>query len=801
MAITRRAVKGENTGALWNQLEGIARRAAYAVAGFVLADVQAYALSLSLGASLTAAATGNDALLAGAGAACGILLMRSGARRIQALAVLAGTGAVKWVLSRWSRGRDAPLPMGAALFCVQVISAAALMAGSGFSWDGAVIYGSEAVIGTLAVPVFANALSALRRGVGAYLPSRPLLACLGFSGGTLLLAVAPWNVMGFHPARAAASLGVLAGAYLGEQTLGGIIGIAVGTALNAGGASGTLALFWPLLGVCCAMARQNRPLSVACACLLSAAFGLLDGNAEGAALLVETAAAAVLFLLIPEKSLARFRVKMIAPELTHWQGGYSNAPASLRAAAAALQRVSAGVTRVSDGMAAVTPTAEELILLRTRERVCGDCPLMGRCSCPERGDLAAALHRLQQNGAVTPQDLRRRFAEECPCAARLCEALISLWEDAGSFSATVANRDRCREMACGLFTSVSRFLGDVSLNIADGERVLTENERIAADTLARLGVEPVHLSCTEPVEGAVTLRLTAAMPRRLSPGKTAKVLGEALGIEFTVDGITETDRGTCLLLRRKARYALRLGSASAAAENGKFCGDYCDYFSNGSEAYALLSDGMGTGARAAVDAALTVDTFSRLIKAGISPDIALDITNTALNVRSGEEAIATLDAVRVNLYTGEVAFMKAGAAVGFYTEGGKVRELEICSLPLGILSPAAFKEHRVVLSEHDTLFMMSDGVTEQGTKWITDALRDNPEAENMGELAEIILENAKRRHRGRQDDMTVLAAALVSNEEPQHTGRLAAEKALRERRVSLPFRRRRVAEAAGTNAE
>lgn len=792
MTTVRKAVEKEDWQGLWHQAEKWGKGVAYAVAGFLLSEVSAYSLTLSPGIALTAAAPGGGALPAAAGTALGILLMGEGARRVQGLAVLCGTAAVKWVLRRWSRNRDAPYPMAAALFCLQGISALALMAGTGFSWNGAAIFGSETLLAALAVPVFYNALTALRRGVGEYLPSRPLLACLGFTGGALLLSVAPWNVWGTHPARMLAGFAVLGAAFLGEQTLGGIVGIAVGLALNAGGAPGTLALFWPAAGICCAMARQNRWISAGAICLLGAAFGLLDGTGEGAALLVETGLAAAVFLLIPEKPLARLRVRLIAPELTHWQGGYSTVPAQLRAAAAALQRVSAGVTRVSDGMAALTPTARELILLRARERVCGECPLMGQCGCPERGDLDSALRRLQQTGILTRRDFRPGFAEECPCAERLSEALISLWEDAGSDTLTAARRDRCREMACSLFTTVSRFLGEVSLHVADGERVLTENERIAADTLARLGAQVVHLRCTEPVDGAVTLQITAVLPRRLSPGKTARLLGEALGMTLTVDGVTETERGTCLLLRRKPLFSLRLGTASSAADNGKFCGDYCDYFSTGAEAYALLSDGMGTGARAAVDAALTVDTFSRLIKAGTDPDTALDITNTALNVRSGEEAIATLDAARVNLYTGEVTFLKAGAAVGFCTVGGRVRQVEICSLPLGILSPVSFKERRVVLKQNDTLLLMSDGVTEQGSKWIEDALRENPCPENMGELARQILKSAGERHRGRRDDMTVVAASLVSCEENQTEGRFAKEKAARARPVSLHALRRRV---------
>ncbi len=51
--------------------------------------------------------------------------------------------------------------------------------------------------------------------------------------------------------------------------------------------------------------------------------------------------------------------------------------------------------------------------------------------------------------------------------------------------------------------------------------------------------------------------------------------------------------------------------------------------------HIVLSDGMGSGTAAAVDANMTVSLITKLIDAGVSYTAALKIVNSALLVKSG----------------------------------------------------------------------------------------------------------------------------------------------------------------------
>ncbi len=74
---------------------------------------------------------------------------------------------------------------------------------------------------------------------------------------------------------------------------------------------------------------------------------------------------------------------------------------------------------------------------------------------------------------------------------------------------------------------------------------------------------------------------------------------------------------------------------------------------------------MGSGGRAAVDGAMASGLISRLLQAGFRSDSALRMVNSALMVKSGDESIATVDIACLDLFSGHLDSLKAGAALPF----------------------------------------------------------------------------------------------------------------------------------------
>src|SRR5690606_31139096 len=97
------------------------------------------------------------------------------------------------------------------------------------------------------------------------------------------------------------------------------------------------------------------------------------------------------------------------------------------------------------------------------------------------------------------------------------------------------------------------------------------------------------------------------------------------------------------------------------------------------------SDGMGAGARAAMESSAALALLEKMLDLGFSIDKTIRLVNTVLVLRSPDEMFATLDLALINLYDGQAQLMKIGAAATFIKRGSRVAVIRSQSLPLGIL--------------------------------------------------------------------------------------------------------------------
>ena len=230
-------------------------------------------------------------------------------------------------------------------------------------------------------------------------------------------------------------------------------------------------------------------------------------------------------------------------------------------------------------------------------------------------------------------------------------------------------------------------------------------------------------------------------------------LGEVLGSE-----IAPEPEGA--LLR------CRVGTLLRPKEGESACGDQLAVFTAGAMLYMLLSDGMGSGAEAHAESAMTVRLLRQFLKAGIQPASALKTLNTALTLRCQEGGgFTTIDLLALDRRTGAATLYKYGAAASYVKRGGTVTRLEGGSLPAGLQDtrqpPEATGIH---LEPGSVLVMVSDGVTSEGDDWLRELLASWPGSDSQ-ELAQLILADS-RRHGGLKDDCAALALRLEKSEKP-----------------------------------
>ncbi|MBQ1546266.1 MAG: SpoIIE family protein phosphatase, partial [Clostridia bacterium] len=212
------------------------------------------------------------------------------------------------------------------------------------------------------------------------------------------------------------------------------------------------------------------------------------------------------------------------------------------------------------------------------------------------------------------------------------------------------------------------------------------------------------------------------------------------------------------------KFDIQTAAAQHNCRGGKFCGNSFNYFRDGQGRFiVIISDGMGTGGRAAVDGGMAVSVMTKLIRSGLGFDASLSAANSALMVKSNDESLATADIFSINLFSGESEIMKAGAPVTFVRKGGKVIRIEPTSLPAGILPDVRLTHDEMTLGDGDIVIMVSDGAIAISDEWIGAMLRDF-EGDDIHELVNDIIDEATiGSSLGRDDDITVLGLSVFEN--------------------------------------
>lgn len=147
------------------------------------------------------------------------------------------------------------------------------------------------------------------------------------------------------------------------------------------------------------------------------------------------------------------------------------------------------------------------------------------------------------------------------------------------------------------------------------------------------------------------------------------------------------------------------------ALNKSKSGDRCvmRYLSDGKFAVAL-SDGMGTGRRAARDSNATVRLLGDFLEAGFDKTIAVKFINSIMVMKSADEAFATVDMCIIDLFSGNAEFIKNGAEPCYIKRGYDIETVRSASLPVGVVQDIQVETFAHRLSHGDMVVMMSDGI-------------------------------------------------------------------------------------------
>lgn len=224
-----------------------------------------------------------------------------------------------------------------------------------------------------------------------------------------------------------------------------------------------------------------------------------------------------------------------------------------------------------------------------------------------------------------------------------------------------------------------------------------------------------------------------------------------------------------IYFEEEAKMTVLSGYAKAVKETEKVSGDNYSFFETKSGYYmAILSDGMGSGEKACADSEVVVDMAEKLMDAGFSMEMTVQMINDALLAGAENMNMSTLDLCGVDLYEGIATFAKIGSSCTFIKSDGNVEKLSSSTLPLGIFHKQEVELIRREIHEGDYIVMLSDGVMdciveEKGERFMKELIADI-KFERPNEIAGCIMKYVLNLSRGRiRDDMTVLVMGFWEN--------------------------------------
>ena len=596
------------------------------------------------------------------------------------------------------------------------------------------------------------------------------LGCLLVTVSIVLIGLNSVTLFGVSIGRMAGVFLILAAAKYGGTAMGAVCGIAVTFCAALTGSFESGFGIYAFAGLAAGMFSPLGKYAQSAAMVASGVIGIsfMQFSDGSSAFMTEIIAGSVIFLLIP-RTVGIFLSKFFyrKPTVTEENGASKALGLRLNLASDALNDVSDTVSQVSKELGKINAPDFKTVLAYIEQDACAGCKLRLHC-WENKSDqtLAAVMQMINYvKGGDIPQNEPEldEFRGRCLRVKKMEDTVKNRYAQYASHLAAENRIEEVRQVVSEQFEGISDMLRELASDFANDEQFDNHSAESAAATLNNIGIHTSDCAAKIDKYGRMSLEMKLKLGEDtvLNRLQIMKMLSLACERDFDIPNITKTNDGALMTVNEHAVFRVDIGVEQRTAVAGSVCGDACKYFNDGKGHFIMvLSDGMGTGGRAAVDGAMASGLMARLLKAGFGYDCSLKILNSSMLFKSTDESLATVDIASIDLFTGNTELYKAGAAPTLVRRGGKSGRAESTSLPIGILKDVAFDRAGIRLRANDILLLVSDGVTFEGTEWIRQELECWGDG-GAQDLAEHICDCARRRRvEGRPDDITVMAAIV-----------------------------------------
>ncbi len=331
----------------------------------------------------------------------------------------------------------------------------------------------------------------------------------------------------------------------------------------------------------------------------------------------------------------------------------------------------------------------------------------------------------------------------------------------------------------GVSKVISSLADDIEQKIQQEDKnefIIEKEEIISIAKEKKINIQDINIRREKTGRYIITVYLDSCCDVNEKRGCTieqmerilSKVLEEKIVIQKSGCGFKRETNLCVNTYASEDKYMLQLGISQKTKEGSPISGDSKLSIKLDDGKYLLaISDGMGTGPKAKQASGIAIKMLQRLLASGFDKDTSIELINSTLSINTEEDTFATLDIAILDLYSGNIEFIKNGACPTYIKEKKDVQIIKALSLPAGILENINLVVYDKDIEDNDILVMCSDGIMESNTEyqnkelWVRDILQ-SIQTDNVQKIADIITKEAIDNGYGvAKDDMTIIVAKFI----------------------------------------
>lgn len=576
---------------------------------------------------------------------------------------------------------------------------------------------------------------------------------------------------------------VLIVGYVKGASAGAASGIAMGTIIGI--TSNDMITFIGVYGLCGLISgifRETGKIMSGISYLVAFAVLKMYSDIGVQFKVIEVIISCIVFFIIPQSIYRRLELELDwQKKQEHLRENYAEKikgilSDKLNSFADVLNNMSETLEKLADNDKLTMKNKSSALIENLADRVCYNCDMKSMCWKRETFYTYNAFGELIQNYQENKKDVPYEIERKCTKRSALIRNTEEIVKNYIINEMWRSRLSECRELlSCqisNMGNSVSEIVEEFNMDIKFNVDVENNIRRV----LNKNNIQYRDVFCFNNKNNRLIIKLSmeACGGKQLCVKEILPLINETTGKCMCVsdDGcnIDSLMKSCNVTFEETPKFHVATHVSGSCKEGEKCNGDSYSFGKLSDGTYmTIISDGMGSGPQADQESRAAVELIERFAKAGFNKLTAINTVNSIMTIKfSEDEKFSTLDLSSIDLYDGEIDFMKVGAVASFIKRGEEVEVINSKTLPIGVLDKPDIDITKKKINNGDFIVMLSDGVldyeNEQAGKvdWVVEFLK-NSKCNDARELCESILNKAKELSGGKtRDDMTVVVEKVYS---------------------------------------